>query len=304
MVNQVFFPGLGLGFTLDRVAFHVLGRPVYWYGIIIASGLLLAVWLCCKWGKRFGITEDQITDMMLFAVPAALVCIRAYYVIFNLGQYRNADGSMNWAAVFRYSDGGLAIYGGIIAGALVVYFVCRKKKVPVPAFLDLVVFGLLIGQIVGRWGNFMNREAFGAETDIFCRMGLIAPDGSTIYVHPTFLYESLWNLGVLIFLIVFTKKGKRRYDGQCLLLYFLLYGLGRAWIEGLRTDSLYIGDTGIRVSQALSLALVLVSLVILIIQSRRPHPPEKLFVNQVRSREEAAAAEAAAADKEEKEIQS
>ena len=156
MVNQVFFPGLGLGFTLDRVAFHVLGRPVYWYGIIIASGLLLAVWLCCKWGKRFGITEDQITDMMLFAVPAALVCIRAYYVIFNLGQYRNADGSMNWAAVFRYSDGGLAIYGGIISSVLVLLIFCKVKKISFLSFADLGVHGLFIGQLVGRWGNFMN----------------------------------------------------------------------------------------------------------------------------------------------------
>ena len=145
-----------------------------------------------------------------------------------------------------------------------------------------------IGQIIGRWGNFMNREAFGAETEIFCRMGLIAPDGSSIYVHPTFLYESLWNLGILIFLIWFTKKGKRRYDGQCLLLYFLLYGLGRAWIEGLRTDSLYIGSSNIRISQALSLVLAVVSLAVLLYQSRRPHPPEALFVNRVAAAEEAA----------------
>ena len=186
----------------------------------------------------------------------------------------------NPAAIFSLRQGGLAIYGGIIAGALVVYLVCRRKKVPVLAFLDLVVFGLLIGQIIGRWGNFMNREAFGAETDVFCRMGLIAPDGSSIFVHPTFLYESLWNLGILIFLIFFTKKGKRRYDGQCLLLYLLMYGLGRAWIEGLRTDSLYIGSSNIRVSQALSIALVVIALAVLIIQSRRPHPPEAMFVNQ------------------------
>ena len=112
-------------------------------------------------------------------------------------------------------------------------------------------------------------------------MGLIAPDGSSIYVHPTFLYESLWNLGILLFLIWFTKKGKRRYDGQCLLLYFLLYGLGRAWIEGLRTDSLYIGSSNIRISQALSLVLAGISLAVLLYQSRRPHPPEDLFVNRV-----------------------
>ena len=162
---------------------------------------------------------------------------------------------------------------------LVIWLVCRKKKIPLGAMLDLLCYGLLIGQILGRWGNFMNREAFGAETDIFCRMGLIAPDGSTIYVHPTFLYESLWNLCVLIFLIIFERKGKRRYDGQCITLYFLLYGIGRTWIEGLRTDSLYIGATNIRVSQGLSIALVIIALAYLIIQGRREHPPEKLYVN-------------------------
>ena len=172
-------------------------------------------------------------------------------------------------------------------GVIVIIGVSRHKKIPIPAMLDLAVFGLLIGQILGRWGNFMNREAFGAETEIFCRMGLTAPDGSTIFVHPTFLYESLWNLAGLIFLIVWTKKGHRKYDGQCTLIYFFWYGLGRAWIEGLRTDSLYIGSTNIRVSQALSIVLVLISLILLIRQSRRPHPPEKLYVNRVRAAEAA-----------------
>ena len=297
--SAITFPMLG-DLTINPPAyFTVFGKNIYFYGVIIGLGFILGMLYCARRSRDFGPKPDDVYDLMIFLIPFSIIGARLYYVIFELDYYIQHPEH-----IFSTREGGLAIYGGIIAGALVVYFVCRKKKVPVPAFLDLVVFGLLIGQIVGRWGNFMNREAFGAETDIFCRMGLIAPDGSTIYVHPTFLYESLWNLGVLIFLIVFTRKGKRRYDGQCLLLYFLLYGLGRAWIEGLRTDSLYIGDTGIRVSQALSLALILVSLVILIIQSRRPHPPEKLFVNQVRSREEAAAAEAAAADKEEKEIQS
>ena len=147
--------------------------------------------------------------------------------------------------------------------------------------LDVIVFGLLIGQIIGRWGNFMNREAFGAETDVFCRMGLISPDGTTIYVHPTFLYESLWNLVCLIFLAVWVKAGKRRYDGQCILIYFFWYGIGRAWIEGLRTDSLYIGSTGIRVSQALSMALALISFILLVVNARRQHKPEELYVNRV-----------------------
>ena len=146
--------------------------------------------------------------------------------------------------------------------------------------LDLTVHGLLIGQIIGRWGNFMNREAFGAETEIFCRMGLTPPGGETVYVHPTFLYESLWNLAGLIFLIVFVHRGKRKYDGQCALIYFFWYGLGRAWIEGLRTDSLYIGNTGLRVSQLLSIVLCLLALAALIILGRRPHDAAKLFVNR------------------------
>ena len=175
----------------------------------------------------------------------------------------------------------------VFSSVIVIIGVSRHKKIPIPAMLDLAVFGLLIGQILGRWGNFMNREAFGAETEIFCRMGLTAPDGSTIFVHPTFLYESLWNLAGLIFLIVWTKKGHRKYDGQCTLIYFFWYGLGRAWIEGLRTDSLYIGSTNIRVSQALSIVLVLISLTLLILLSRRPYPPEKLYVNRVRAAEAA-----------------
>ena len=130
----------------------------------------------------------------------------------------------------------------------------------------------------------MNREAFGAQTEIFCRMGLTAPDGSTIYVHPTFLYESLWNLVLLIGLIIFERRGHRRYDGQCTLLYFFFYGLGRMWIEGLRTDSLYIGSTGIRVSQLLSLGLVLASAVIMLIIRRRKPDPAKLHVNVVKVR--------------------
>ena len=144
---------------------------------------------------------------------------------------------------------------------------------------------MLIGQIIGRWGNFMNREAFGGATDIFCRMRLTDPSGRFIEVHPTFLYESLWNLVLLIGLVIWQKKGKRKYDGQQALLYLFWYGLGRAWIEGLRTDSLYIGHTGIRVSQALSLVLVLFSLIVLLLERRREHPAEKLYGNRVKDAE-------------------
>ena len=273
--SAICFPMLG-DLTINPPAYFTLfGRNIYFYGVIIGLGFILGMVYCARRSPEFGLKSDDVYDLMIWLIPCSIIGARLYYVLFELDYY-----IQNPAAIFSLRQGGLAIYGGIIAGALVVYLVCRRKKVPVLAFLDLVVFGLLIGQIIGRWGNFMNREAFGAETDVFCRMGLIAPDGSSIFVHPTFLYESLWNLGILIFLIFFTKKGKRRYDGQCLLLYLLMYGLGRAWIEGLRTDSLYIGSSNIRVSQALSIALVVIALAVLIIQSRRPHPPEAMFVNQ------------------------
>ena len=269
MIQQVTFPGLGLAFTVNRVAFTVLGRPIYWYGIIIVSGLLLAVFLCSRWGKRFSITEDQIIDMMLWAVPAALVSIRAYYVIFNLSRYQNPDGSLNWGAILRYSDGGLAIYGAIISSIIVLLIFCKKRKISFLSFADLGAHGLFIGQLIGRWGNFMNVEAYGGVTDLPWRMsaqsiaddlwakGLLesnlayeSVDGS-MGVHPTFLYESLWNLVGLA--IVYSLGKHRKFEGECFLFYFFWYGLGRAWIEGLRTDSLYLFSTGIRISQLLSI---------------------------------------------------
>ena len=170
MTNVVSFPGLGLEFELNRVAVTILGRPIYWYGIIIVSGLMLAVFLCSKWGKRFGITEDEIIDLMLFAVPIAIVAVRAYYVIFNLDIYKNADGSLDWGAILRYSDGGLAIYGAIISSAIVLLIFCRVRKLSFLAFADLGVHGLFIGQLIGRWGNFMNVEAYGGVTTLPWRM--------------------------------------------------------------------------------------------------------------------------------------
>ena len=212
MVHVVSFPGLGLEFTLNRVAFEIFGRPVYWYGIIIACGLLLAVYLCSKWAPRFGVVPDHILDLMIFAVPAALIAIRAYYVIFNLDLYKNVDGSLNWEAIFRYSDGGLAIYGAIISSAIVLLIFCHVRKVSFLAFADLGVHGLFIGQLIGRWGNFMNVEAYGGVTDLPWRMcsesiaqdmlsqGYVDQTGfqaildGTLGVHPTFFYESAWNV--------------------------------------------------------------------------------------------------------------
>ena len=280
--SPIRFPGLfgDWAFTASSKAIDI-GHGIYWYGIIIAFGLLLAVAFCLHQRKRYGITEDDLMDCILWGIPCGIIGARLYYVIFYLDLFRNADGKFNWGKAVAIWDGGLAIYGAVIAVVLLAIIMAKRKGFKLCALTDLVVMGLLIGQIVGRWGNFMNREAFGAETDVFCRMGLISPDGTTIYVHPTFLYESLWNLVCLIFLAVWVKAGKRRYDGQCILIYFFWYGIGRAWIEGLRTDSLYIGSTGIRVSQALSMALALISFILLVVNARRQHKPEELYVNRV-----------------------
>ncbi len=323
MIHTVSFPGLGLEFTLNRVAFTipVLDRPVYWYGIIIVSGLLLAVFLCCRWGKRFGVTEDQITDMMLFAVPAALVAIRAYYVIFNLDAYRTADGGLDWAAILRYSDGGLAIYGAIISSAIVLLIFCRVRKISFLAFADLGVHGLFIGQLIGRWGNFVNVEAFGSATALPWRMcgesiaefmlaqgcvdqaGYQAILSGSLGVHPTFFYESAWNLIGLA--VVYCLGRRRRFDGECFLFYFFWYGLGRAWIEGLRTDSLYLFGwelfgAPVRVSQLLAAATAAAAGIALAwMLVRGDHDPKKLYVNRLAAEKVQAAPPEGGKEKEE-----
>ena len=274
--SVISFPLLGNLSLNPPSYFTVLGRPIYFYGVLIALGFMLAILYCSKHAPDFGIASDDFIDMMLWLIPLSIVGARLYFVAFRWSDYAS-----DLQQIFAVREGGLAIYGGIIAGVLTIVGVCRHKKIPIPAMLDLAVHGLLIGQILGRWGNFLNREAFGAETEIFCRMGLTDPAGNTVYVHPTFLYESLWNLIGLLFLIRFVRKGKRRYDGQCAVLYFFWYGLGRAWIEGLRSDSLYLGSTGIRVSQLVSVALVVLMGLLLLRQRRKPHPPEALFVNRV-----------------------
>ena len=274
--SVISFPMLD-GLRLDPPSYFMLfGRPVYFYGVLIGLGFLLGIAFSARRARRFGLREDDVYDVMLWLIPCSILGARLYYVAFNLDYYLSHPDE-----IFAVWNGGLAIYGGVIAGVLTVVLVCRRKRIPVPAMLDALCCGLLIGQIIGRWGNFLNREAFGAQTEIFCRMGLTSPDGTTVYVHPTFLYESLWNLGVLLFLLRFEKSGRRRFDGHCAALYFLLYGLGRLWIEGLRADSLYLGATGIRVSQALSLALVLAAGALLLIMRRRPFSPDDLYVNRV-----------------------
>ena len=275
--SAISFPGLLGDFSMNPPASFVLfGRNIYFYGVIIALGFLLGITYCTKNAKRFGIREDDVYDLVLWLIPLSIIGARLYFVAFKLDYYLAHPGEI--VAIW---NGGLAIYGGVIAGVIVMLFVCRRKKIPWQAMLDLIIYGLLIGQILGRWGNFMNREAFGAETEVFCRMQLTAPDGSSVCVHPTFLYESLWNLIGLIGLIVWERRGGRRYDGQAALGYFFWYGVGRAWIEGLRTDSLYFFGTGIRTSQMLGFASCAVA-VVLILWKRSRHPrPEDLYVNKI-----------------------
>ena len=281
--SVISFPGLGI-FGLNPPAyFSVFGHRIYFYGVLFALGFTLGILYCARRSKDFGLKSDDFYDMVILLIPLSILCARIYYVLFRLDDFIGRP----LISYFAVWEGGIAIYGGIIGGILAIWLTTRRKKLPFLAMLDLTVFGVLIGQIIGRWGNFMNREAFGAQTEVFCRMGLTDPSGHTIYVHPTFLYESLWNLALFIGLWLWVRKGKRKYDGQMSLLYLFFYGLGRAWIEGLRTDSLYIGHTGIRVSQALSLVLVLCAGVLLLWQRRRQHPAEKLWVNRVKAAEEA-----------------
>ena len=275
MVNTVSFPGLGLEFELNRVALVLFGRNVYWYGAIIGLGFLLAVLWCCRRADRFGVKQDDIFDLLIAEVPLCIIGCRTYYVLFNLSEYRGADGALEWDRMLRISDGGIAIYGGVITAALVLLVFCRWKKLEFLPIADLGVQGLLIGQLVGRWGNFMNVEAYGGMTRLPWRMcsPTIAQEllrsgaldevsyrsmlDGTIGVHPTFLYESLWNLMGLV-LIVWLSNRFYRFDGQLFYTYLFWYGLGRFWIEGLRTDSLYffgltVFGIPVRTSQAVAL---------------------------------------------------
>ena len=285
MMGTVSFPGLGLEFQLNRVAFHVGSWPVYWYGVIIAAGFLLAVMYCSRQATRFGIRQDDIIDMLFFAVPLSIIGARVYYIIFYPELYRRADGSWDFGAMVRIWDGGLAIYGGVIMAVITLLVFCKVRKIKFLAFADLGSYGMLIGQMVGRWGNFVNIEAHGGPTDLPWRMGIYQyVDGTRQYmeVHPTFLYESLWNLAGLLLLIWVGKK-HRKFDGQIFLGYFAWYGVGRGFIEGLRTDSLYFLNTPIRVSQVFGFATAAVAIILLVILLTRKHDPAKLWVNQMKA---------------------
>ena len=263
------FPGLGLEELNppQTLPFSIFGKQIYLYGVIIAVGFLLAYYYGVKRSKQFGSNFDLLTDAVVFAVPPALICARIYYVASRWSEVY----AKNPISALYIWEGGIAIYGGVIGAALGLLLFAKVKKQKLTPYLDIMGLGLLIGQLVGRWGNFFNREAYGAEIfdNFFLRMGL-TENGVTRYWHPTFLYESVWNLVGFILLHFLSKK--RKYDGQVFLGYVAWYGLGRAWIEGLRTDSLYLGSTGIRTSQLLAIVscVVAVGLMLYIRFAKKP----------------------------------
>ena len=275
--TSISFPSFGI--TVNPPQTVSLGPlTIHLYGLVIAVGLMLAVLYCCRRCKEFGLKEDDILDGVLWITPFAIVCARIYYVAFSWQAYASDPIS-----VLYIWEGGIAIYGGVLGAVLGIAVFCRIKKLKMATVLDLVLLGFLIGQSIGRWGNFFNREAFGAPTETFFRMGLMnSVTGQWEYYHPTFLYESVWNLIGLVLLHFLSKK--RRYDGQVALGYAAWYGLGRAFIEGLRMDSLYWGS--FRVSQVLAAVSCTAAVCVLLWQHFRPHDPAKLYVNQVAAAEQ------------------
>lgn len=250
MEHAISFPALGLDFQINRVAANVFGKDIYWYGIIICIGFVLAALYVNARVKEFGCTSDNLMDCLIICVPVGIICARIYYVAFEWGYY-----SQHPNEIIAVWNGGIAIYGAVIGVVIALYVYSRVKKLSFASLCDLAAFGLLIGQCIGRWGNFVNGEAHGGPTDLPWGMSI---DGAAA-VHPTFLYESVWNLVGFIALHFYSKK--RKFPGEMALLYVAWYGLGRAWIEGLRTDSLYIGT--MRVSQGLAAVSCIVAIALL-----------------------------------------
>ena len=276
LTNLVQFPGLGLSFQLNRVAFTIGGVSIYWYGVCIAVGLCLALVFAFRHSLEFGVDPDSMVDVILIGVVLGIISARAYYVAMAPFKYESI-----WEMI-AIRDGGLAIYGGVIGGFLFGGLACKWRGVPVLPMFDLTAMGFLLGQGCGRWGNFFNQEAFGCNTTLPWGMysegteaylksvQVTLPAGVTVDpaapVHPTFLYESIWCL--VGFAVLASLYKKRRFNGQIFLGYIIWYGLGRAWIEGLRTDSLLIGNTGLRASQLVAIGSVIVAATLMVIGLR------------------------------------
>lgn len=268
MNSNINFPHLHLFFENVGRTIKIGSFPIAYYGLIIASAILVGIYMALHEAKRTGQKEEDYLDLAIIAVLFSIAGARIYYVIFSWDHYKN-----DLVSILNLREGGLAIFGGIIAAVITVFLVAKHKKIHPGLMLDTACMGLVTGQIIGRWGNFFNREAFGGYTDSLLAMQIpinavresdinqsilahttVVKGIEYIQVHPTFLYESMWNIGVLIVLFVFRKK--KSFQGELFILYLTLYSLGRVWIEGLRTDQLLILDTNIAVSQLLSALLV------------------------------------------------
>ena len=265
-MQPIEFPGLGLKFTIDPVAFRFLGISVHWYGIIIAFGFVLSIFLAAKDSKKYNINKNDIFDLILFVLPLSIIGARLYYVIFSFGNYIN-----NPIEIFMIWHGGLAIYGGIFTAIIVAYFFAKKRKIGILKLFDFLIPYLALGQAIGRWGNFVNQEAYGTQTRLPWRMEIYdVMIGQRIAVHPTFLYESLWNFVLFAFLIWFRKR--KKLEGEVMALYLALYGFARLFIEGLRTDSLYFAS--FRISQILAGLFFIVFSLIFIYRRIKLHMKE------------------------------
>lgn len=229
---------------MNPIAFELFGLQIRWYGILISLGMVLGTLLALRRAKQVGVKQDDIIDLVLVVIPSAIIGARAYYVLFNLSYYQG-----DFMKMINMRLGGMAIHGGVIGGVIAGYIFCKVKKLNFFQMADIVAPSLILGQAIGRWGNYINREAHGGPTDL--PWGIVV-DG--VKVHPTFLYESIWNLCVFAFLIKY--RNHKKYEGQIFLIYLVLYSVGRFFIEGMRTDSLMFGS--FRVAQLLSLSLVVI----------------------------------------------
>ncbi|MBS7527530.1 prolipoprotein diacylglyceryl transferase [Fusibacter paucivorans] len=242
---------------MNRYAFEIFGFGVAWYGIIIASAMLLGTFILTKVGKRYGYDENDLIDLVLVILPSAIIGARAYYVIFEWSYY-----SQHPSQILATRSGGLAIHGGVIGGLIAGYIMCKIKRFDFGEIADFFSMPLILGQAIGRWGNFINQEAHGGPTNL--PWGIMV-DG--VKVHPTFLYESLWDFGIFIFLMLTFKN--RKVKGTHFVKYVILYSIGRFFIEGLRTDSLMIGP--FRTAQVISLVGILLGAGLLFYLNRKEH---------------------------------
>jgi len=251
-MQVVTFPGLNLTFKLSEVAIEIGGLQIHWYAVFIAIAIIMAMIIYRLYNGKFGIKFDDIFDMSLFVIPISVISARIYYILFNFEYY-----FVNPSEIFNVRLGGMAIYGSIIGGVITCYILCKIKKINFLDLLDYIVPVIALGQAIGRIGNFVNVEAYGNETMLPWRMGIY--EGNTyMEVHPTFLYELLVTMSIFILLTI--KKDKRKFKGEFVCIYLIIYGLGRAFIEGYRTDSLMLGP--LRVSQILSMALFVIFTII------------------------------------------